>query len=84
METRHPRHNSVWGVGPRRFLCIWQYEAGANTLHAATTKTRKNLIGKRRNTRLRPTQNQGMDVVRALIGVHHFQIHQMPCYAKLI
>ncbi len=38
----------------------------------------------RRNSRLRPTQNQRMDVMRAFIGVDHFQVHQMPRHTKLI
>ncbi len=47
-------------------------------------KTADHSISKRRNPRLRTTQNQGMDVVRAFIGIHHFQIHQMPRHAKLV
>jgi|GEM_PF-7054664 len=41
-------------------------------------------VPKRRNPRLRPPQNQGVNVMRAFISVDHFQIHQMPCHAKFI
>jgi hypothetical protein len=39
---------------------------------------------KRLNPRLRPAQNQGMHVMRPLIGVHHFQVHQVPCRPSAI
>jgi len=33
------------------------------------------LIGKRGNARLGAAQDQGVDIVRAFVGVYHFQIH---------
>jgi hypothetical protein len=39
---------------------------------------------KRRDARLRPSQDQRMNVVRAFIGVHHFQVHHVTDHAELV
>ncbi len=41
-------------------------------------------VSESRNSCLRPTQYQRMDIVSPLIRIHHFQIHQMPRHAKLV
>ena len=36
------------------------------------------------NTCLRTPQNQRMNVMRAFVGVHHFEVHQMTRHIKLV
>jgi len=41
-------------------------------------------IGKRRNARLCAAQNERVNVMCALVGVHHFEVDQMTRHTKLI
>src|SRR6185312_2172995 len=41
-------------------------------------------VGKRRNSGDGAPEDQGMDVVRAFVGIHDFQIDQMPCNAEFV
>src|SRR3989344_8758882 len=41
-------------------------------------------VRERSNPSLRTAQNQRVHIVRAFVGVHHFQIHQVAGHTKLV
>ena len=93
--TRWQRDTSNSAIGaqqPNRLLKLPFRPAGREGLGESggtkATQQRPSLKKctylKSSNPRLSPTQNQRMNIVRPLIGIHNLQIHQMPRHPILI